>query len=69
MKHHMNLVAGQRLFRQHAKAGLVKINLPSAGVDYHVPFGGCKGSSFGPRKQKAYSSEFYTIFRTSYQAA
>ena len=56
-------------FRRHAKAGMVMVNLPTAGVDYHVPFGGRKDSSYGPREQGAYAREFYTVVKTSYQAA
>ena len=55
-----------REFRRRAEAGMVMVNLPTAGVDYHVPFGGRKGSSFGPREQGRYASEFYTIVKTSY---
>ncbi len=53
-------------FRKQAKAGMVMINLPTAGVDYHVPFGGTKGSSYGPREQGAHAREFYTTVKTSY---
>lgn len=53
-------------FRRHAKAGMVMVNLPTAGVDYHVPFGGTKRSSYGPREQGAYAREFYTVVKTSY---
>jgi aldehyde dehydrogenase (NAD+) len=42
------------------------INLPTAGLDYHVPFGGRKRSSYGPREQGAYAKEFYTIVKTAY---
>ena len=38
-------------FKRHSQAGMVMVNLPTAGVDYHVPFGGRKGSSYGPREQ------------------
>ena len=38
-------------FKRNAEAGMVMVNLPTAGVDYHVPFGGRKGSSYGPREQ------------------
>ena len=55
-------------FRKHAKAGMVMVNLPTAGVDYHVPFGGRKGSSYGPREQGSYAREFYTTVKTSYIA-
>lgn len=53
-------------FRRHAKAGMVMVNLPTAGVDYHVPFGGRKGSSFGPREQGRDAREFYTTTKTAY---
>jgi len=55
-------------FRHHAQAGMVMVNLPTAGVDYHVPFGGRKGSSYGPREQGTYAREFYTMVKTSYIA-
>ncbi|MDC8786470.1 aldehyde dehydrogenase family protein [Roseateles koreensis] len=53
-------------FKQHAQAGMVMVNLPTAGVDYHVPFGGTKGSSYGPREQGSYAREFYTTVKTAY---
>lgn len=53
-------------FKQHSKAGMVMVNLPTAGVDYHVPFGGRKSSSYGPREQGSYAVEFYTTVKTSY---
>lgn len=56
-------------FKLHAQAGMVMVNLPTAGVDYHVPFGGTKGSSYGPREQGAYAREFYTTVKTAYTAA
>ena len=46
--------------------GMVMVNLPTAGVDYHVPFGGRKGSSYGAREQGRYASEFYTTVKTAY---
>ena len=55
-------------FRRNAEAGMVMVNLPTAGVDYHVPFGGRKGSSYGPREQGAYAREFYTTIKTGYTA-
>ena len=55
-------------FKRHAQAGMVMVNLPTAGVDYHVPFGGRKGSSYGPREQGRYAAEFYTTVKTSYVA-
>lgn len=56
-------------FKRHAQAGMVMVNLPTAGVDYHVPFGGRKGSSYGPREQGRYAAEFYTTVKTSYTQA
>jgi acyl-CoA reductase-like NAD-dependent aldehyde dehydrogenase len=53
-------------FRRHSEAGLVTVNLPTAGVDYHVPFGGRKASSYGPREQGRYAAEFYTTVKTTY---
>src|SRR5450432_921686 len=53
-------------FKRNAEAGMVMVNLPIAGVDYHVPFGGRKGSSFGPREQGKYAAEFYTTVKTAY---
>ncbi|MCB1401153.1 MAG: aldehyde dehydrogenase family protein [Rhodobacteraceae bacterium] len=55
-------------FRRNAEAGMVMVNLPTAGVDYHVPFGGRKGSSCGPREQGAHAREFYTTIKTGYTA-
>jgi aldehyde dehydrogenase (NAD+) len=56
-------------FKRHAQAGLVMVNAPTAGVDYHVPFGGRKGSSYGPREQGRYAVEFYTTVKTAYTLA
>jgi acyl-CoA reductase-like NAD-dependent aldehyde dehydrogenase len=53
-------------FRRASQAGMVMVNLPTAGVDYHVPFGGRKGSSYGPREQGSYAAEFYTTVKTAY---
>ena len=56
-------------FRRKSQAGMVMVNLPTAGVDYHVPFGGRKGSSFGAREQGRYAVEFYTTVKTAYVSA
>ncbi|HTS53465.1 MAG TPA: aldehyde dehydrogenase family protein [Burkholderiales bacterium] len=56
-------------FRRNSQAGMVMVNLPTAGVDYHVPFGGRKGSSYGPREQGRYAVEFFTTVKTAYVAA
>ncbi len=54
------------MFRDGLQAGIVAINLPTAGVDHHVPFGGTKGSSSGPREQGRYAVEFFTTVKTVY---
>lgn len=64
-----NSLARAEHFKRHSQAGMVMVNLPTAGVDYHVPFGGRKGSSFGPREQGTYAREFYTVVKTAYQSA
>jgi aldehyde dehydrogenase (NAD+) len=56
-------------FKRNAEVGMVMVNLPTAGVDYHVPFGGRKASSYGPREQGRYAAEFYTTVKTSYTQA
>jgi aldehyde dehydrogenase (NAD+) len=53
-------------FKRNAEAGMVMVNLPTAGVDYHTAFGGRKGSSLGAREQGRYAAEFYTQVKTSY---
>ena len=56
-------------FRRNVKTGCVMVNLPTAGTDYHVPFGGRGNSSFGSREQGRYAVEFYTQVKTAYIAA
>ena len=56
-------------FKKRAVSGCVMVNLPTAGTDYHVPFGGRKDSSFGPREQGQYAREFYTTVKTTYLQA
>ena len=56
-------------FRRNVKTGCVMVNLPTAGTDYHVPFGGRGDSSYGPREQGAYAREFYTTVKTAYISA
>ncbi len=53
-------------FKRRSGAGMVMVNLPTAGVDYHTPFGGRRGSSYGPREQGTYAREFYTVVKTAY---
>ena len=56
-------------FKRNSEAGMVMVNLPTAGVDFHVPFGGRKASSFGPREQGRYAAEFFTTVKTAYTLA
>jgi len=56
-------------FRRRARTGVVTVNLPTAGTDYHVPFGGRGDSSYGPREQGIHAREFYTTVKTAYIAA
>jgi acyl-CoA reductase-like NAD-dependent aldehyde dehydrogenase len=56
-------------FKRNIEAGMAMVNVPTAGVDYHVPFGGRKGSSFGSREQGRYAAEFYTTVKTAYTLA
>jgi len=56
-------------FKRASQAGMVMVNVPTAGVDYHVPFGGRKGSSHGPREQGRYAQEFFTVVKTAYTQA
>jgi acyl-CoA reductase-like NAD-dependent aldehyde dehydrogenase len=56
-------------FKRNSEAGMVMVNLPTAGVDFHVPFGGRKQSSYGSREQGSYAAEFHTTVKTSYTLA
>jgi alpha-ketoglutaric semialdehyde dehydrogenase len=56
-------------FKRRARAGMLMVNLPTAGVDYHAPFGGTAGSSYGPREQGRAARTFFTTMRTSYSKA
>ncbi|MBN9627765.1 aldehyde dehydrogenase family protein [Acidovorax sp.] len=56
-------------FKRHAAVGMTMVNLPTAGVDFHVPFGGRKESSYGAREQGRYAAEFYTTVKTGYMLA
>lgn len=55
-----------RHFKHAVRAGMVMINQPTAGVDYHVSFGGTRGSSYGPREQGFSAVEFFTSTKTVY---
>jgi acyl-CoA reductase-like NAD-dependent aldehyde dehydrogenase len=56
-------------FKRNSEAGMVMVNVPTAGVDFHVPFGGRKASSYGPKEQGKYAIEFFTQVKTAYTAA
>ena len=56
-------------FKRNIQSGVTMVNAPTAGVDYHVPFGGSKGSSYGSREQGRYAREFYTTVKTAYTQA
>ena len=53
-------------FVNQMEAGLLTVNLPSAGVESQLPFGGTKESSFGPKEQGPAALEFYSEYRTVY---
>ncbi|MCG8408177.1 MAG: aldehyde dehydrogenase family protein [Phycisphaerales bacterium] len=61
-------LARSRRFKRELQAGMVMVNLPTAGVDHHVPFGGTKASSIGPREQGSHARDFYTVVKTTYVA-
>jgi aldehyde dehydrogenase (NAD+) len=63
-----NSLKHARHYQRNVKAGMVMVNLPTAGVDYHVPFGGTRSSSYGAREQGFAAVEFYTQVRTVYTA-
>ena len=63
-----SLAHAQR-FERELRAGIIVVNLPTAGVDFHVPFGGRKASSLGPREQGGHAREFFTVVKTAYTAA
>jgi len=61
-----NSLKHARHYRRNIRAGMVMVNLPTAGVDYHVPFGGTRKSSYGPREQGFAAVEYYTQVKTVY---
>ncbi|CAO3431455.1 aldehyde dehydrogenase family protein [Azospirillum doebereinerae] len=63
-----NSMKHARHFQANVQSGMTMLNLPTAGVDYHVPFGGRKMSSYGPREQGRYAIDFYTIVKTAYRS-
>src|SRR5262249_44743464 len=61
-----NLATAQR-FADELQAGILHVNSQTAGADVHVPFGGIKGSGYGPHEQGRAAIEFYTEVVTVYQ--
>lgn len=57
------------MFKKRSQAGMVMVNVPTAGVDHHVPFGKRKASSWGPRGQSEHTRDFYTVTKTAYVRA
>lgn len=58
-----------RDFQRRSRSGMVMVNLPTAGVDYHVPFGGSKSSSYGAREQGFAAADFFTQTKTAYSSS
>jgi aldehyde dehydrogenase (NAD+) len=56
-------------FKANSQTGVVKVNLSTSGVDFHLPFGGRKASSYGAREQGAHVRDFFTTLKTAYQLA
>ena len=54
--------------KRHVESGMVIVNPPTAGIGFHMPFDGSKGSTYGPRKHGRYGSEFYIRVKTTYLA-
>ena len=55
-------------FSQYAEAGMIQVNLPTAGMDFHAPFTGRKGSSYGAPEKGSYCREFFTATRVVHAA-
>ena len=60
-------LASARAFTERIEAGIIRVNGQTAGVDVHVPFGGIKGSGFGPHEQGRAARDFYTESVTVYE--
>jgi alpha-ketoglutaric semialdehyde dehydrogenase len=55
------------MFTETIEAGIIRVNGQTAGVDVHVPFGGIKGSGFGPHEQGRAAMDFYSEVVTVYE--
>jgi alpha-ketoglutaric semialdehyde dehydrogenase len=53
-------------FVERIAAGVVHVNSQTAGAEVHVPFGGLKGSAYGPHEQGRAAQEFFTQTKTVY---
>ncbi|MEC7243342.1 MAG: aldehyde dehydrogenase family protein, partial [Pseudomonadota bacterium] len=54
-------------FSQNAEAGMIQVNLPTAGMDFHAPFTGRKGSSYGAPEKSSYCREFFTVAKVVHE--
>ena len=54
-------------FSQNAEAGMIQVNLPTAGMDFHAPFTGRKGSSYGAPEKGSYAREFFTAAKVVHE--
>jgi acyl-CoA reductase-like NAD-dependent aldehyde dehydrogenase len=54
-------------FTQNAEAGMIQVNLPTAGMDFHAPFTGRKGSSYGAPEKGSYAREFFTAAKVVHE--
>jgi len=61
-----NDLAATETFRRRSKAAMVTVNAPTAGLDFHVPFGGRSPSGYGPREQGIAAREFYCEYKSTY---
>lgn len=59
-------LAASQQFQRELRAGILHVNSQTAGAEVHVPFGGAKGSGFGPHEQGRAAIEFYTDVVTVY---
>ncbi len=51
-------------FSARSQTGLVNVNLPTAGLEFQVPFGGNKESGVGGREQGHAALDFYSTWKT-----
>ena len=56
-----------RHFRANAEAGMIQVNLPTAGMDFHTPFTGRKQAGYGPAEKGSYAREFFTAVKVTHE--